>query len=25
LFEELGKHVPVVCTLPELMELRHDH
>jgi len=25
LFDELGKHVPVVCTLTELMELRHDH
>jgi hypothetical protein len=25
LFDELDKHVPVVCTLTELMELRHDH
>ena len=25
LFDDLGKHVPVVCTLTELMELRHDH
>ena len=25
LFDELDKHVPVVCTLTALMELRHDH
>jgi hypothetical protein len=25
LFDELDKHVPVICTLTEFMELHHDH